>query len=427
MRRNRIIRRWVSLGVLVAFAVVSGWMAQAAEEKKSRELKPDPALVAELTKPEVVAELKAKGEDIVSRLNALKPITAVTPIPPCKQADNCYSPEKVKLGAMLFFDTRLSGDASTPCVKCHHPTMGWGESSEISVGYPGSVHFRNSHSALNNARMFKFFWDGRTLSLESQASAAAGGGSANNWGIESMVQARLMQVPEYRKMFMEIFGQIPNQDAIERAIATFERYELNTKPEGYPFGRYMLGDDKALTPQQIKGMQLFAGKARCILCHNGEIFTDEDHHNTGVPRPEAFATDPLRQIELRQRMRGAGIPNFIEVDDELGLYMRTHRTPDKHKLRTQPLLEWKATAPLMHNGMFFTMEEVVDFYNAGGGEDRYHNKSPLLKPLNLTDQEKADLVAFLDSLNSEEVPGVKEFGNPKLPGYGSTSTIAGIN
>jgi cytochrome c peroxidase len=242
-----------------------------------------------------------------------------------------------------------------------------------------------------------------------------------------MVQARLMQVPEYRQMFREIFGQIPNQDAIERAVATFERYELATKPEGYPFGRYMLGDDKALSDAQKRGMQLFAGKARCILCHNGEIGTDEDHHNTGVPRPANFENNPLSQVEVRQRMRGAGISNFMEVDDELALYMRTHRTPDKHKLRTQPLLEWKYTAPYMHNGAFFTMEEVVDFYNAGGGEDRYHNKSPLLKPLNLTDAEKADLVAFLDSLNSEELPGLKEFGNPKLPGYGTTSTIAGIN
>ena len=407
----RSLKWGVSVGLLVA-ATGSYWLVQAAEDQKFRELKADPAVV-EFGKT-------TDGRDI-----SLRPITVLKPVAPCKQFDNCYSPEKVKLGAMLFFDTRLSGDASTACVKCHHPTMGWGESGEISVGYPGTSHFRNSHSAMNTGRLAKYFWEGRTLSLEAQAGAAAFGGSAGNVQPD-MAQARLMQVPEYRQMFQEIFGGPPHWENISRAIAAFQRHALSSEPAQVPFERYLMGDDKAISEQAKKGMQLFAGKARCIMCHNGEVFTDEDHHSTALPRPESFGTDPLRQIEVRFRARSNGVSNYAAVDDDLGAFLNEHRKKDVGRNRTQPLLEIKYTAPYMHNGTLFTLEEVVDFYNKGGGEDQFGTKSPLLKPLNLAEQEQKDLVAFLDSLSGDELPA-KEFMNPKLPPYGNTSPIAGIN
>ena len=173
-------------------------------------------------------------------------------------------------------------------------------------------------------------------------------------------------------------------------------------------------------------MQLFAGKARCITCHNGEMFTDEDHHNTAVPKAESFATEPLRQIEVRFRARSNGISNYVAMDDDLGAYLNEKRKPDVHRFRTQTLRETKFTSPFMHNGSFFTLEEVVDFYNAGGGEDVFGTKSPLLKPLGLTDQEKKELVAFLETLSSDKLPGL-QFANPKLPPYGVTSMTGGIN
>ncbi len=395
---------WVGLAALAAVGIISQ-MYLGVRAAEQRVLNPDPALVA---------EAKALGVEVI------KPITVLPPLPMDVQKDNVGTPDKVKLGALLFFDTRLSGDASTACVKCHAPSMGWGESGDMSVGYPGNQHFRNSHTAMNTGYMNKLFWEGRTLSLEAQAGAAGFGGSAGNVQ-RDMAQARLMQVPEYRKMFKEIFGTEPHWEAISRAIASFQRFGLKTDPKNVPFDRYMMGDDKALTEQQIRGMNLFAGKARCILCHNGPMFTDQDHHMTGVPRPEAYLSDALRQIEVRFRCKSNGITNYGECDDDLGLFFNTHRTADIKRFRTQTLREIKFTAPYMHNGSFFTFEEVIDHYNKGGGDDQgYGTKSKLLKPLNLTDKEKADLVAFLESLSSAELPG-KEFSNPKLPGYSNAA------
>jgi cytochrome c peroxidase len=327
--------------------------------------------------------------------------------------DNPTTAAKAELGKMMFFEPRLSGDTSTPCSKCHDPGMGWGTSDDVSVGYPGTQHFRNSHTVLNSAYLKKLFWDGRVTSLEAQFWAAAGGESAGNMSPE-MGEARLRQVPEYRKRFMDVFGELPTADNIARAGAAFQR-TLVSDPTKVPFDRYMNGDKKAMTPEAIKGMELFQGKAGCVQCHNGIMFTDEDFHSLGLSRNPAFEEDPLRQIEMRYRAKIWGTMNYMEVDQDLGLYFQTHRKEDLFKWRTQPLRELKYTSPYFHNGMAFTLEEVVEFYNQGGGEDPYGTKSPLIKPLNLTEDEKKALVAFLESLSSPEPPFADI--RPVLPNY----------
>jgi cytochrome c peroxidase len=342
-----------------------------------------------------------------------RPLAALPPGPHPGPWDNPTTPEKAKLGELLFFDQRLSGDGSTPCVKCHDPKFGWGTSDDLSIGYPGTQHFRNSHTVLNTGHLKKLFWEGRSTSLEAQAGGAAFGQSAGNLQGD-IGEARMRQVPEYREMFMKVFGELPTWDNAARAIAAFQR-TLNSDPKVVPFDRYMNGDKSAMTSQQVKGMELFKGKANCIACHDGMMFTDEDQHNLCLPRNPAFDDDPLRQIELRFRMKTAGITNHYEVDEDLGLYMQTHRTQDIMRFRTEKLRESKHTPPYMHNGVFSTLEEVVDFFNKGG-EDQANCKGvkdPLMKPLNLTDQEKKDLVAFLEALSSPEMP-FKDI-NPVLP------------
>lgn len=327
--------------------------------------------------------------------------------------DNPTTPAKAALGAMMFFESRLSGDTSTPCSKCHDPKMGWGTSGDVSVGYPGTQHFRNFQTVLNVAHLKKFFWDGRVTSLEAQFWAAAGGESGGNMATD-MAEARLRQVPEYRKMFMEVFGELPTADNVARAAAAFQR-TLVSDPQKVPFDRYINGDKNAMTAEQVAGMKLFVGKARCILCHDGMMFTDEDFHSLGLPRNAAFEKDPLRQIEMRYRAKVFGVMNYMEVDQDLGLYFQTHRKDDLFKWRTQTLRELKYTAPYFHAGTAFTLEEAVDFYNKGGGESPYGTKSPLLKELKLTDSEKKALVAFLEALSSPEPP----FSDirPALPNY----------
>ena len=314
---------------------------------------------------------------------------------------------KVQLGKLLFFDTRLSGDNSVSCATCHEPDQGWGLNSAISRGYPGTSHWRNSHTVVNSAYMWKLFWDGSAKALEPQAKAANTGLSGN--GKTDMMEERLRQCPDYVKMFKEVFGtEIPLLDDAWRAIAAFER--VLVQPDT-PFDLYMKGDKTALDESQVRGMELFTGKAKCIQCHNGPMFNDQKFYNVGVPQQPSFLEDPIQQITHRFQYYSKGATENIYRNGKIdpGLYFVSKRKGDIGKFRTQTLRYLIYTPPYMHNGVFDTLEEVVDFYNDGGGEDMtlksygVANKSKRLKPLNLTEPEKADLVAFLESLSGDEL------------------------
>ena len=331
------------------------------------------------------------------------------PVPP----DNPMSPGKVELGKLLFWDTRLSGDASTSCASCHDPTLGWGTGQALSRGYPGTEHWRNSQTVLNSAYYAKLFWAGEVTSLESQAAAAATGNVAGN-GDPVMMEERLRQIPEYVNQFKQVFAvEQPTIELAWQAIAAFER-TLVSKAENVPFDRYAKGDQSALSPEAKRGLALFQGKAGCIQCHNGPLLSDDSYHNLGVPENALFESSPLHQITLRYQHVIRGVPEKVyrSADRDLGLSYTTKREEDRGKFRTPSLRELKYTAPYMHNGVFASLEEVIEFYDRAGGTDP--NKSPLLKPLRLSDQEKKDLLAFLLSLSSDQ-PLIIE--PPNLPDY----------
>ena len=349
---------------------------------------------------------RALGE--AQRFPPLGPLSPV-PVPP----DNPMSAAKVELGTLLFFDTRLSGDASTSCASCHDPKQGWGDGGKLSRGYPGTEHWRNSQTVLNAAYYSKLFWAGEVTSLESQADAAATGNVAGN-GDPMMMEERLRQIPEYVRRFKEVFGvDWPTISMAWMAIAAFER-TLVSMPENVPFDRYAKGVQLALSSEAKRGLALFQGKAGCIQCHNGPLLSDESYHNLGVPRNPEFEGNPLRQITLRYQHVIRGVPEklYRSADQDLGLYYLTKHETDKGKFRTPSLREVKYTAPYMHNGIFGTLEEVIEFYNRGGADDP--NKSSLVKPLGLSDQDKRDLLAFLLSLSSDP-PLIIE--PPDLPDY----------
>ena len=339
---------------------------------------------------------------------------ALGPLPPVPvPRDNPMSPAKVELGRLLFFDPRLSGDASTSCASCHNPEAGWGDGSDVSRGYPGTQHWRNSQTVLNAAHYTKLFWAGEVTSLEGQAEAAATGNVAGN-GDPIMMEERLRQIPEYVQRFKAVFGtDRPLIGDVWKAIAAFER-TLVSSPDQVTFDRFAKGDARALGEEAKRGLALFQGKAGCIQCHSGPLASDENYHNLGVPKNPAFEEDPLRQITLRFQHYSRGVPEplYRAADRDLGLYYTTKRDEDKGKFRTPTLRELKYTAPYMHNGAFFTLEEVVDFYDQDGGQDP--GKSPLLRPLRLSAQDKKDLVAFLLSLSSDKPIVVP---SPALPGY----------
>ena len=347
---------------------------------------------------------------------------------PMIPADNPQTPAKIELGKKLFFDPRLGGDASTGCVQCHEPDQGWAFSDALSRGYPATVHWRNSQTVINSAYLGKLFWVGSAKSLEAQAKGAATGAVAGN-GEADVMEARLAFIPEYRKAFKEIFGdEWPRISSAWMAIAAFERTLIQNDT---PVDKYLGGDKKALNKSQVRGMKLFNGKANCIECHNGALATDQKYYNLGVPPAERWEEDGLAQITFRYEQYAKGVTQkmYRKIKDDAGLYYRTKQKRDMGKFRTPPLRYAKYTAPYMHNGAFWDFEEVVNFYNAGGGSNEFtdgtmaKSKSKILKPLGLSDKEVADLVAFLEAFSGPEIKMEK----PKLPPYAPLPDVANAN
>ena len=343
------------------------------------------------------------------------------PIPP----DNKNEPAKIELGKILFFDPRLGGDASTGCSTCHEPDQGWAWAEDLSRGYPGTVHWRNSQTIINSAYYGRNFWAGSVPSLEKQAPSAAKGGVAGN-GENDIMESRLALIPEYRKRFKEVFGtDWPLIGDAWRAIAAFERTLVQRDT---PLDKYLQGDKSALTEQQLRGMKLYNGKAGCIQCHNGELASDQDYYNIGVPPNKRWEEDGLAQVTFRfeNYAKGQNEENYRTAKSDWGFYFRGKNQWDKGKFRTPSLRYTMYTAPYMHNGVFYTMEDVVDFYNRGGFDEDGRTtlfpetKSKLIKPLGLTDEEKEDLVAFLEAFSGEEIAMEK----PKLPPYALLFTKA---
>jgi cytochrome c peroxidase len=358
----------------------------------------------------------AADKPMVSKAPVKQSIPPLGPLPAAPiPTDNPMSAAKVELGKMLFWDSRLGGDASSPCVVCHEPSKGWGDAGEISRGYPGTQHWRNSQTVLNSAYYNKLFWEGSVTSLEGQAPSAAEGNVAGN-GDPSLMEMRMRFIPEYVARFKKVFGaDWPRMFHAYQAIAAFER-TLVSDAKQVPFDRYANGDKKALTESAQRGMAVYNGKGGCIQCHNGALASDQKFYSLGVPENEVFKTDPLYQITHRWEhyQKGVTEKDYRNADKDLGLYYITKNPKDVGKFRTPSLRELKYTAPFMHNGIFYTLDEVVDFYNKGGGESNWPNKTPLLKPLGLTDQEKKDLVAFLEALSMDK-PLLME--PPTLPPY----------
>lgn len=328
------------------------------------------------------------------------PLAALPEVPVPEDAP--LTPDRVELGKLLYFDSRLSGDGSISCADCHDPKQGRGDGGDLSRGYPGTMHWRNSQTIVNSAYLTKgWFWTSSSPSLEKQANSAITGALAGNLK-PILGEERLKQIPRYVELFKKVYGEAPTYDRALSAIAAYERTIVS---DDSPFDQYMRGDKTALTEQQLRGKALFEGKAQCIVCHNGALMTDQAHYNLGVPPNPAFEEEPQRQIAMRERMRSKGFSEdvYLKLDRDPGRFRATKDMADIGKFRAPPLRYVKYTAPYMHNGVFFTLEEVVDFYNQGGDEDPFGTKTDKIKPLGLSAQEKADLIAFLDSLSGKEI------------------------
>ena len=298
--------------------------------------------------------------------------------PPKIPADNPMTPEKIELGKMLYFDTRLSKDGTVSCATCHNPETGWDDPKSTSEGVGGKHGNRNSQTVLNSAYARVYFWDGRAASLEEQAAGPIENPVEMAETLENVVQ-KLSEVPEYQKRFQDVFGTEVTADGITKAIAAFERTIVNYNA---PYDRYRAGDEDAMSESAQRGMELFT-EIGCNACHRPPHFSTYAFMNTGV--------------------------GMDAEEPDVGRVEHSKSRGDHGAFRIPTLRNVELTAPYFHNGQTATLEDAVRFMVAGGAENP--DKTPMLVGTELTAEEEADLVEFLKALTGKPV----KVTPPKLP------------
>jgi len=315
-------------------------------------------------------------------------IAAPLGLPPVvSPADNPPTADTIALGRKLYYDTALSVDNTVACASCHHPDHGFSDARTVSTGVQGKTGTRNSPTVFNSAYFSTQFWDGRAPSLEVQAEGPVQNPVEMAHTLKG-VEQRLMKDPEYRRLFKQAFGSDNiTYEMVEKSIASFERTVISGNS---PFDRYYYGHDpKAMTPAAIRGFKVFssADKGNCTACHvigqDYALFTDNKFHNLGVG---------VLDVEGKE---------FAD----LGRYQVTKNDPDRGAFKTPSLRNVALTAPYFHDGSLKTLKDVVDYYIGAGNSNPYLDKQ--IHTLDfLSGQERADLVAFLESLTGEMPPDV---------------------
>ena len=287
-------------------------------------------------------------------------------------ADNPLTTEKVELGRTLFFDKRLSQDNTIACANCHLAKFAFTDGKPVSTGIRGQKGGRSAPVSFNRVFSSAQFWDGRAATLEDQSVGPFTNPIEHGFANYDVMVAKMKKIAGYRKLFKQVYGEdditIGN---VGKAIASFQRTVLSGNS---PADRFDMGQEAGAIPEAAqKGLLLFRDKARCTKCHSGFNFTDEKFHNLGI--------------------------GWDDNKVDLGRYMVTKNPEDIGAFKTPTLREISRSAPYTHAGRFKTLEEVVNFYNQGGVKNPHQD--PLILPLELTDQEKGDLVQFLRTLNGE--------------------------
>jgi cytochrome c peroxidase len=280
-------------------------------------------------------------------------------------ADNPMTAARVTLGRKLFFDPILSHDRTVACATCHRPDHGFSSPETRPIGIGGRKADRRAPSLVNRAYGTAFFWDGRAASLEAQALEPIANPNEMGSTVADAV-ARLKADAGYRELFAAAFDNGVTADNLGRALASFERVLVRGDSSIDRFRER--GDREAMTNAERHGLWLYESKGQCWRCHSGKYFTDEGFHNTGV---SWGGTD-------------------------LGRFTVTKHDEDRGRYKTPTLRGVKLTGPYMHDGSLKTLEDVVEFYNKGGGANPHLD--PAVRPLKLSKEELADLVAFLKAL-----------------------------
>ncbi len=302
----------------------------------------------------------------------LRPTTV--PVP----QDNLLTQERIELGKLLFFDVRLSRDNTISCATCHHPKRGWTDLVPVTkaLGFKKKRGPRNSPTLLNVAYQNRQFWDGRVKTLEEQALGPLEADIEMNMPLSTLIP-KLNAISGYVKLFKIAY---PNEgltkESLAKAIASFERTIVSTES---PFDRYIKGDKKAMSPNAIKGFELFKNKAHCTDCHDGFNFTDGSFHNIG-----------LNDGELQGK--------------ELGRYNVKKRAAWYGVMKTPTLRDVTKSYPYFHDGSVQTLKEATALCASGGRyEMDVKNKSTSMKDRELNEQEIDQIVSFTKTLTGPDL------------------------
>ena len=282
---------------------------------------------------------------------------------------NPLTSQKVALGERLFFDPILSRDQSIACSTCHLTDLAFTDGVPLSKGIDGRVGIRNSPTLVNIAYQRLLFWDGGALTLENQVFAPLQDHNEMDAELDKILE-RLNSNSAYREAFETAFGEEATLRSLTQALASFQR---TIRSGGSPYDAYVEGDLDALSVSQRRGLDIFENKASCTTCHNGFLLTNQAFENNGL----------------------------LVVNADSGRARVTLLSEDYGKFRVPSLRNVAVTAPYMHDGRFASLEDVVAHYNHGGTDTR--NRHEVIKPLKLSDQEQADLVAFLNALTDVSV------------------------
>jgi cytochrome c peroxidase len=316
-------------------------------------------------------------------------------------AGNELTPERIALGRKLYFDTRLSKDGTVACATCHDISRGFTDRRSVSEGIGDHLGKRSAPTTMNAALLQSQFWDGRAPSLEEQAKLPILNPIEMGHPDAAAAMAAVTTDPAYQGLFQKAYGRAPNYDDLGRAIASFERTLIFLNA---PFDRFAGGDIKALSPAAQRGWDLFNGKARCVSCHminsSNPLGTDNLFHNIGVSARkqnfEALAAQALGVLKDGGNTEALD-KLAVETDmSELGRFLVTKKRDDIGAFKTEQLRNVGLTAPYMHDGSLKTLWDVMDHYNKGGETNTYLDGG--IEPLNLSENEINDVVAFLFAL-----------------------------
>jgi cytochrome c peroxidase len=322
-------------------------------------------------------------------------------MPPEVPVGNPLTAAKVELGKKLYFDSRLSKDDTISCATCHDPRAGFAEHKSVSDGVAGGKGVRNAPTVMNAAFFREQFWDGRAPTLEAQAVLPIINPVEMAMPDHAAVEKKVGGLPEYAPLFQKAFGDSKVTIArVGQAIASFERTLLSLDA---PIDRFLAGDAKAISDSAKRGWEIYNNKARCASCHAHAsvfpLFTDEKYHNLGVAAKAVDFEALARKVE--------GHPeNLASLSHEpgvnqLGRFLVTKQRQDLGAFKTPHLRNIALTAPYMHDGSEATLVDVIAFYDKGGNPNPWLDGG--MRPLGLTEQEKADLLALLETFTSSDL------------------------